>query len=285
MLLPMTNCTLKHLVPFVSELHTFTTNIGTKLVQEDRVVVYEAIAHVISAMPMVEAAQSLKTFATSILAAVFAVANKPGASTKQELQEVCSAFVCCVSWPFAHAKSSNQKDGLANLEVMLHVVGSFGEHLPPACQGTCQEAWRVFDAFLAKHGSDYDSAEHVTRVLRHALNLFGDTALAIAADVLGRMSASFASSGLSCYLWIAGKVHSRFGNEEDPLLRDAVRDVYERSTQKLFAMLQEKSAAALPDGELFFFFLYHLAILRLIGGTCSARRLYQDAHEHGGICP
>ncbi|KAI0307897.1 armadillo-type protein [Multifurca ochricompacta] len=217
----------QHLVPFLSDLHTFTVNIGTKLVQEDKVVVYEAIAHVISAMPMEQAAQSLKTFASSILAAVFTVASKPITATKQELQDV--------------------GDGLANLEVMLHVVGSFGEHLPPACQGTCQEAWRIFDAFLAKHGSDYESAEHITRVLRHALNLFGNTVLSIAADVLGTMSASFALSGLSCYLWIASKVHSRFGNEEEPRLRDAVRDIYERSTQKILTMLQEKSAATLPD--------------------------------------
>lgn len=132
---------------------------------------------------------------------------------------------------------------------MLHVVGSFGEHLPPSCQGTCQEVWPVFNAFLVKHGSDYESAEHVTRVLRHGLNLFGRAVLTIAADVLGSMSASFASSGMSCYLWIAGKVHGRFGNEEDPVLRDAVRDVYERSTQKILVMLQEKSAATLPDGE------------------------------------
>jgi transportin-3 len=146
-------------------------------------------------------------------------------------------------------------DGLANLEVMLHVVGSFGEQLPPTCQGTCQEVWPVFDAFLAKHGSDYDSAEHVTRVLRHALNLFGPAVLTIAADVLRRMSTAFASSGLSCYLWIASKVHSRFGNEEDPLLRNAIKDVYERSTQKVFVMLREKSAAMLPDGDSFLVYL------------------------------
>jgi transportin-3 len=85
---------LKRLVPFISELHTFTANVGTKIVQEDKVVVYEAIAHVISAMPMDQAAVSLKTFASTILAAVFALARKPGAATKQELQEVGSMFVC-----------------------------------------------------------------------------------------------------------------------------------------------------------------------------------------------
>ncbi len=211
----------KHLVPFISELHTFTANVGTKLVQEDKVVVYEAIAHVISAMPMDQAAESLKTFASTILAAVFALASKPGAATKQELQEVGCTFPCYL---LTTMRSYWITDGLANLEVMLHVVGSFGEQLPPACHSTCQE---------------------------DALNLFGPAVLTIAADVLERMSTAFASSGLSCYLWIASKVHSRFGNEEDPLLRNAVKDVYERSTQKLIVMLREKSATMLPDGDYF----------------------------------
>jgi transportin-3 len=248
-------------------LHTFTTNVGTKLVQEDKVVVYEAIAHVVSAMPMDQAAQSLKTFASSILAAVFALASKTSPATKQELQEVGGTFACYVlaTLRLCRIPPPKKTDGLANLEVMLHVVGSFGDQLPPTCQGTCQEVWPVFDAFLAKHGSDYDSAEHVTRVLRHALNLFGGATLTIAGDVLRRMSAAFASSGLSCYLWIASKVHNRFGNEEDPLLRNAIRDVYERSTQKLLTMLQEKSAAMLPDGEYFPFF--SPTVLGLTGRT------------------
>ncbi len=216
--------------------------------QEDKVVVYEAIAHVISAMAMDQAAQWLKTFASSILAAVFTLASKSGAATKQELLEVGGMF----AYYLVTVRSHRTPDGLANLEVILHVVGSFGEQLPPTCQGTCEEVWPVFDTFLAKHGSDYDSAEHVTRVLRHALNLFGGAVLTIAADVITRMSTAFASSGLSCYLWIASKVHSRFGNEEDPLLRNAVKDVYERSTQKLIVMLREKSAAMLPDGNHFY---------------------------------
>jgi transportin-3 len=84
---------LKHLVPFLPDLHTFTSNVGTKLAQEDKVVVYEAIAHVISAMPMDQAAQSLKTFSSNILAAVFTTASKPGVATKQELQDVGSTFL------------------------------------------------------------------------------------------------------------------------------------------------------------------------------------------------
>jgi hypothetical protein len=46
-------------------------------------------------------------------------------------------------WPFAYGLPPTT-DGLANLEVMLLVVSSFGEQLPPICQGTRQEVWPVF---------------------------------------------------------------------------------------------------------------------------------------------
>ena len=44
-------------------------------------------------VPMDQAAESLKKFASTNLAAVFALASKSGAATKQELQEVGSTFV------------------------------------------------------------------------------------------------------------------------------------------------------------------------------------------------
>jgi hypothetical protein len=96
---------LKHLVPFLPDLHTFTSSVGTKLAQEDKVVVYEAIAHVISAMPMDQAAQSLKTFSANTLAAVFTIASKPGVATKQELQDVGSTFLLLFCVILAHAIS------------------------------------------------------------------------------------------------------------------------------------------------------------------------------------
>lgn len=138
---------------------------------------------------------------------------------------------------------------MANLEVMLHVIGSFGEELPPACLNTCQEAWAVFDAFIARYGFDYESTEHVTRVLRHGINLFGSTALPVAPAVLARMASAFEVTGMPSYLWIGGKLLGRFGNEEDPVLRDCFRQLYERSTKKVVALLQERSPNSMPDGE------------------------------------
>lgn len=77
---------------FLPQLHSFVTSIGTKLSQDDQIQVYEAIAHVISAMPMERAAESLKTFALVLLSKVHAVAVQPTSATREELKEVCSTY-------------------------------------------------------------------------------------------------------------------------------------------------------------------------------------------------
>jgi transportin-3 len=81
---------LQHLTDFLPTLHTFLTTTGTKLVQDDRRQVYEAIAYVISAMPMNSAAESLKTFSLDILAQVHALSTKTTPPTKVEIDEVGS---------------------------------------------------------------------------------------------------------------------------------------------------------------------------------------------------
>lgn len=75
------------MISFLPQLHSFLTSIGAKLIQDDRRRLYEAVAHVISAMPMAQAAQSLRTFAVDILTKLHAIVSKPTA-TKQELQEM-----------------------------------------------------------------------------------------------------------------------------------------------------------------------------------------------------
>ncbi|KAF7347911.1 hypothetical protein MVEN_01549000 [Mycena venus] len=164
----------QHLVEFLPQLHTFLASTGAKLIQDDRGQVYEAIAYVISAMPMAQAAESLRTFSVDILAQIHAATNKPSI-TKQELEVV--------------------GDALENLEVMLHVIQGFGEELPPACQTSCRDAWNVLDAFLVKYGADYNIAERTTRVIRHGITLFGDTALPVVPLVVARMSFAFEATG------------------------------------------------------------------------------------------
>jgi transportin-3 len=131
---------------------------------------------------------------------------------------------------------------------MLHIIHSFGEELPAACQNSCQEAWAIFDSFLVKYGSSYDIAERTTRVLRHGITLFGDASLPVAASVVARMSLGFEATGFPSYLWIAGKIIGSVKKENNQALQGAFREVYERSTNKVVSLLQTKPPGDVPDG-------------------------------------
>lgn len=132
---------------------------------------------------------------------------------------------------------------------MLTVIDTFGEELPAACAGTCQETWSIIDILLSKYGTQYDIAERSTRVLRGGLRFFGSTALPVVPSVLARMSIAFEATGFASYAWIAGKAISLFGEEDNLDMLLAIRDVYERSTSKLVTLLGQKEINDIPDGE------------------------------------
>ena len=142
------------------------------------------------------------------------------------------------------------EDSLECLETMLSVIRTFGNDLPAVCQTTCQEAWSCLDLFISKYGSDYDASDRVTRLIRHGLTFFGPAALPVASAVVSRMTSSFETTGNPGYVWIIGKIVSEFGNEEDPSLRAAFKESYDRVSAKVLSSLQEKSPAAIPDGKL-----------------------------------
>lgn len=216
-----------HLVEFLPTLHAFLGTTGNKIAQEDRKQVYEGIAHVISAMPIEAAAESLRTFSFEILAQVHKANTQTTPLTKAETEELTYA--------------------LENLEVLLKFVGTFGEQLPKSCEKTCEQAWAVFDAFFVKFGNDPVIGDQATQTVRRGLEFFGDSALVVAPAVIARMSFTFESSGVSSYLWIPGKIIARFGNDEDLDLRGSFKEFYERSTQKVVSLLQAKDPREMPD--------------------------------------
>lgn len=141
------------------------------------------------------------------------------------------------------------EDSMECLETMISVVRTFGSDLPTACQTTCQEAWSCLDLFISKYGLEYEASDRVTRLIRHGLTFFGSAALPVASAVISRMTSSFETTGNPGYVWIIGKVLCEFGNEEDPNLRGAFKESYDRVSAKVLSLLQEKSPAAIPDGK------------------------------------
>lgn len=132
---------------------------------------------------------------------------------------------------------------------MLAIVETFGDELPASCIGTCQEAWTIIDSLLSKYGSQYDVAERTTRVLRCGLRLFGRNASPIVPSLLSRMSIGFEATGFASFAWIAGKVISLYGEDDDIILAAGIKDVFERSTTKVATLLQEKELRDIPDGK------------------------------------
>lgn len=133
---------------------------------------------------------------------------------------------------------------------MLAIIDTFGEDLPQACTGTCEESWSIVDILLSKYGSQYDVAERSTRVLRGGLRFFGSAALPIIPSIMARMSVAFEKTGFASYVWIAGKAISHFGEEDNADMVAAIKDVYERSTSKVVSLLQQKAIGEVPDGKL-----------------------------------
>ena len=76
---------------------------------------YEAIAFVISAMPMEQAAQSLREFSLDILALVHAVATKATPATKVELKTAIGRLlslrpVCIVNLTYDRWSGKSRSD-------------------------------------------------------------------------------------------------------------------------------------------------------------------------------
>ncbi|KAG8890836.1 Nuclear import receptor [Tulasnella sp. 332] len=217
----------KHLVLYLPQLHTFVQTVGPRLIQDDRLQVYEAIAYIISSMSMNEAGQTFRSFALDLVTQVHAVLGKAAAATPDELQTIA--------------------DALELLETMLHVIQSFGEELPPACKDTAVQIYGVLDNLIAKHGRHYFISERVCRVIRMGIQFYGDSARSLVPAMLQRVATAFHSSGFSSFLWLLGKATSFYAAEQDAALLRAFKDAYEMASLKVFAMVKSQPAADMPD--------------------------------------
>jgi transportin-3 len=76
----------------MDQLHQFLVTVGPKLMQEDKVSIYEAVAWIISSMPMEESAATLRKFAIEILSAIAEIVSRltPGTSKKTRTYKVCA---------------------------------------------------------------------------------------------------------------------------------------------------------------------------------------------------
>jgi transportin-3 len=220
-----------HLVPFLPQLHTFVTTVGKKLDQQDMVEVSEAIAHVITSLPAADAATALQQFTQPLIETVQRVASAPEEAPKQELQRVA--------------------DALEQLDAYLAVIRTL-EPVPESCYPTASSVYAVLDALLARYARLYYISERAGSILRRGLSFFPEEALVpIVQPVLARLSSSFSQTGYASYLWITGKVASKFAaaarRPGSEVLVALLRGAFENVTETLSKLLQIKNALEIAD--------------------------------------
>ncbi|WWD05130.1 hypothetical protein V865_003202 [Kwoniella europaea PYCC6329] len=221
----------QHLVPFLPQLHTFINSVGDKLDQADMVEVCEAIGYIISSMPAELAASALKEFCQPLIQKIQSVAVAETEVDKPTLQKVA--------------------DCLEQLDSYLSVVRSI-DPLPQECHQTAVELYGVLDSLLNRYSKLYYISERVSTVLRRGLTFFPSTALQpIIQPLLSRMTISFEQTGYSSYLWITGKVTSKFGDvanqPENQALGELLLGSFQSVTNFMSRMLQDKVALEIPD--------------------------------------
>lgn len=83
---------IQHLVPYLPQLHTFLATVGPTLEHEDVIQVTEAIAFVLSFMPVGDAASALRTFAMPLIQSIHNITSKSSEASKDELTLITSTF-------------------------------------------------------------------------------------------------------------------------------------------------------------------------------------------------
>ncbi|BEJ17243.1 hypothetical protein CspHIS471_0606440 [Cutaneotrichosporon sp. HIS471] len=233
----------RHLVPFLPQLHQFVTTVGQQLEQTDMVEVCEAIGFVISSQPPDEAAAALELFCAPLIKRVELVADAPAEAQKMDLQNVA--------------------DALEQIDSYLTVVRTL-DPVPKSCYPTAASIYQILDKLLERYAKLYFISERVGSILRRGLTFFPERALEpVVQPVLARLTASFAQTGYSSYLWITGKIASKFartakqpGHEGLAQLLVGAFQTVTDSLGKLLALKDAREIADVMDDYVHCFMAY-----------------------------
>lgn len=221
----------QHLVPFLPQLHQFVVTVGEKLDQADMVEVCEAIGYVITSLPSAEAATALQQFCQPLIERVAVVANAPTEAPKADLQRVA--------------------DALEQIDSYLSVVRTL-DPVPESCFPTAASVYSILDTLLSRYAKLYYISERVGSILRRGLTFFPERALEpVVQPVLERMSTSFSQTGYASYLWITGKVATKFSDTARKPGHEALAQLlvgaFENVTVSLAKLLTIKTALEIAD--------------------------------------
>ena len=144
-------------------------------------------------------------------------------------------------------------DALEQLDSLLTPIRTL-QPFPTSCYPTATAVYGIFDTLLQHHSKTYFISDRLSSTIRRGLAFFPPEALQpVLQPLMERMASCFDETGFACYLWIIGKVTSKFGEAAVGPGGDALAGLlggaFEKVTQVLARRLGEKTAVEMPDGE------------------------------------
>lgn len=113
----------------------------------------------------------------------------------------------------------------------------------------------MFDGLLTHYGNSASLAERACSALRRGLSFFGKLALPLAPAILDRMTANFEATGISGYIWIAGRttdllrlVDTSSGDAQiQTQIQNHLDGALQKMTNKLVALISASNPAESQD--------------------------------------
>ncbi|ORX98968.1 ARM repeat-containing protein [Basidiobolus meristosporus CBS 931.73] len=216
----------KLLIDYLNQLHPFYISASKSLSQGDLIEITEALAHVISAVPMDKILSTLQTFCLPIAQGLHEIARKGQGASESEVRQA-GDLVDQIATFFQYVIPSNTSE--ANPLIQL-----------------ISELWPVCDSLLVNFGGNVHLAENISKYFKCCVVYYRKDFLPLLPNFLERLVETFDRTGLGCYLWVAKKTIDEYSGQAQhdgiPLL-----GVAEKLSSSMFRFVKEKGFQEIPD--------------------------------------
>ncbi|CAG8608492.1 6594_t:CDS:2, partial [Acaulospora colombiana] len=223
------------LVEYLPQLHPFYINVSKTLHGVDLLEVTEAVTHVVAAVSPTELLKALQMFCLPIAQGLHEFVNKGGSAIEKDAKDAC--------------------DKLEQFSMVLRVMAERqrGETIDTTpntvhpCVSIIQELWPVFNLLLLNFGADPHLSESLCKCFKCCVVYYPNAFHLLLPDLMERLIAAFDQTGLSCYLWVAGKCVRMNSVGEGTEATLALLTFVERLSVTMFRILGDKKPDDIPD--------------------------------------
>ncbi|KAK9720627.1 Nuclear import receptor, variant 2 [Basidiobolus ranarum] len=219
----------RHLIDYLSQLHPFYIAAAKSLTQKEMLEITEALAHVISAVPLNNILPVVQTFCFPISEALNELLNKGAIISEEQITQI--------------------SDLVERIGVFLEFIAPeelyFGERSPVA--NLIPDLWPLFERLLVTFGDNAIISESICVCLKPCLVYYRQDFVPLLPLSLERIASAFQAGGLSCYLRISKIIVEEYAKNV-PESRASLFLLVENLSKSMFEIIRNKSFTDIPDG-------------------------------------